>query len=59
MLTEVNTTKYVIKVNGVTIIPNIPSRAIAEATVFGLPPDQRAIAEIVTVTDDGRTMLLG
>ena len=59
MLTEINTTLYAIRVNGATVVANIPSRPLAEATLFNLPPEQRAIAEIVTVTQDGKSLLLG
>jgi hypothetical protein len=59
MLTEVGTTLFAIKVNGQTIVHNIPSRLLAEATLFNLPPEQRALAEIVVVTSDGRSVLLG
>lgn len=59
MLTEVGPTLYAIKVNGKIVVPNIPSRSLAEATLFNLPADQRAIAEIVTVTSDGKSLLLG
>jgi hypothetical protein len=59
MLTEVDVVLYAIKINGQTIIPNIPSRMLAEAALFNLPASQRALAEIVTVTSDGRSVLLG
>lgn len=59
MLTEVGTTLYAIKVNGQTVATNIPSRSLAEATLFNLPPDQRNIAEIVAITSSGQTVLFG
>lgn len=59
MLTEINTTLYAIKVNGHVIVANIPSRELAEATLFNMAPEQRALAEIVPVTHDGRSLLLG
>lgn len=59
MLTEVAVTKYAIKVNGQTLIPNIPSRSIAEATLYNLPQEQRALAEIVAITSDGKQALFG
>lgn len=59
MLTEIATTSFSIVVNGQVLIRNIPSRQIAEATVFGLPTEQRAVAEIVTITQDGKALLLG
>lgn len=59
MLTEINTTLYAIRVNGKIVVSNIPSRPLAEATLFNMAPDQRAVAEIVTVTQDGKSLLLG
>lgn len=59
MLAEVNPTLYCVRVGGRVIATNIPSRVLAEATLFQLPPDQRALAEIVPVTQDGRSLLLG
>jgi hypothetical protein len=59
MLTEVPTTTYAIKVNGQIVVPNIPSRSLAETALFMMPASQRVLAEIVTVTTDGKTMLLG
>lgn len=59
MLTEINTTLYAIKVNGHVMVANIPSRELAEATLFNMTPEQRALAEIVPVTPDGRSLLLG
>lgn len=59
MLTEINQTLFAVKVNGRIVATNLPSRAIAEAQVYNLPADQRSLAEIVTVTSDGRQMLLG
>lgn len=59
MLTEINTTLFAIKVNGQTIVTNIPSRSLAEATLFNLPPEQRNLAEIVAVTSDGKSVLFG
>lgn len=59
MLTEVNSTLYAVVVQGRTIATNIPSRGLAEATIFQLPADQRAVAEIVPVTQEGKTILFG
>lgn len=59
MLTEINTTLFAIKVNGHVVVANIPSRELAEATLFTMSPEQRALAEIVSVTPDGRSLLLG
>lgn len=59
MLTEINTTLYAIKVNGHVVVANIPSKELAEATLFNMAPEQRALAEIVPITPDGRSLLLG
>ena len=59
MITEVTPTFFCIKIKGVVVVPNIPSRQLAEATLFNLPADQRVIAEIVPVTADGKSLLLG
>lgn len=59
MLTEVNSTMYSVVVQGRVVSTNIPSRTLAEATIFTLPPDQRAVAEIVPVTSDGKQVLFG
>lgn len=59
MLTEVAPTLFCVRVNGHVIAPNLPSKTIAEQVVYALPVDQRALAEIVPMTADGRSILLG
>jgi hypothetical protein len=59
MLTEIGQTLYAIRINGRTIVPNLQSRQLAEATLLNLPADQRAIAEIVPITPEGKTVLFG
>lgn len=59
MLTEIDVTKYAIKLNGMIIKSNLPSRAIAEAELFKLPDHQRMVAEIVVMTQDNKTILFG
>lgn len=59
MLAEVQPTLFQVRVAGRVIANNLPSRQLAEATIFTLPVDQRALAEIVPVTNDGRSILLG
>jgi hypothetical protein len=59
MLTEVDTTSFAVKINGVVVIPNLPSRMVAENLISSLPPAQRAVAEVVTMTKDGKTLLFG
>lgn len=59
MLTEVNSTVYSVVVQGRTIATNIPSLGLAEATVFSLSAEDRALAEIIPTTTDGKQVLLG
>lgn len=59
MLTEINSTTYAIKVNGQYIIKDIPSYTLAESALYGLTPELRAVAEIVPLTTDGKSLLLG
>lgn len=59
MFTEAIPILFAVKVNGRTVSTNLPSRSIAEAQIFNLPADQRSLAEIVSVTSDGRQVLLG
>lgn len=60
MLTE-NTPplQYVVKVNGIIVSSNLPSKQLAENVVFGLPPEQRAVAVIEPTTATGQTLLFG
>lgn len=59
MLTEINQTQYAIRVNGRVVASNLPSRQLAEATLLNLPPEQRALAEIVPMTAEGKQVLFG
>jgi hypothetical protein len=59
MLTEVGQTLYQIKVAGRVVATNIPSRQLAEATLFNLPPADRSQATIETITTEGKSLLLG
>lgn len=59
MLTEVNSTQYKVVVEGRVVANNVPSYQLAEATVFSLPADQRAVAQIVPITPEGKTVLFG
>lgn len=59
MLTEISNTQYKIIVEGRVVASNIPSYQLAEATVFSLPADQRAVAQIVPITPEGKTVLFG
>lgn len=59
MLTEINQTQYAVKVGGQIVQSNLPSRQLAEAVILTLPQEQRAIAEVVPITSDGKTVLFG
>lgn len=59
MLTEINQTLYAIVVNGRTIATNLPSRQLAEATMLTLPANERALAEIIPITQGGKQVLFG
>lgn len=50
---------YVIKVNGVAISESFTSSMAAELAKNNLPDEQRTLAEVVPVTTDGKTLLLG
>lgn len=59
MLSEVDETKFVVKVNGRVVSDTFASRMLAEQAVANLPKDQQPIAEIVPVTSGGQEILLG
>lgn len=60
MLTEVPfQTKYVVKVQGRVVSAPQASRNLAEAFILNLPVDQRSLAEVVPVSDQGKELLLG
>lgn len=59
MITENNPTVYSIRVNGVVLFANLASRTLAEATLFQLSLEQRALAEIVPTTVQGQQILFG
>lgn len=59
MITEVAPTVWAVVVNGRTIASNLPSRMLAEAAVMNLTPEQRAQAQIVPMTQQGQSILLG
>lgn len=59
MLTEVAPTVWAVKVNGQIVISNLQSQRLAENAIFTLPENQRAIAEVVPMTTDGKAMLFG
>ena len=59
LITEELPMKYLVVVNGTPISNPQASRSLAEAIVLQLPADQRMVAEIRSVTTDGRQLLLG
>lgn len=59
MLTEVDSTKFSVVVQGRVVSANIATRNLAEAVILTLPADQRSLAEIVPVTSDGKQVLFG
>ena len=59
MLTEISQTMFNVVIQGRTIASNLPSRQLAEAALLNLPPDQRMVAEIVPMTNDGKRVLFG
>jgi len=50
---------YVVRVNGSNITTPVTSRHVAETTLNSLPPETQALAEIVSVTTDGKEFLFG
>lgn len=59
MLTEQEPTKFQVIINGVPYGSAQPTRALAEALLSNLTPDQRALSEIRVVTQDGKQLLFG
>ena len=59
LINEQEQVKYVIVVNGKRVSVPFATRMLAEQHLGNLPPDQQTLAEIVTVTEDGRQVLLG
>lgn len=59
MLTEVSATQFNVIVQGKVVATSIPSKQLADMFIMNLPADQRALAEAVPVTTDGKTVLFG
>jgi len=59
IIDDVNTVRYVIKVNGIEISDRFGERMMAEMAKNNLPNEQKLLAEIVTITTDGKQLLLG
>ena len=50
--------KYVVKVNGQSRTAALP-KTLAEAAIQNLPESERALAQLVPVTEGGQEILLG
>lgn len=59
MLTEVQPTLYNIVVHGKVVLANIPSKALAESSVYSLSIEDRLAASIIPVTLGGQQVLFG
>lgn len=59
MLTEIESTQYVVKVNGIPVSSPQPTLRLAEAILLALPAQQQVLAEIIPVTSGGQQILLG
>lgn len=59
MISEVEQMKYVVKVGSAFVSQPLPSRFLAEQELSKLPAEQQSQATIVTVTLDGKEILLG
>lgn len=59
MLTEVAPQRFIIKVKGIQIGMPQPTQHLAELQLMMLTEEQRQYAEIVTITADGKSLLLG
>jgi len=56
---EVSTVEYILKVNGVPVSGKFTDRTACEMAKLSLPEEQRMLAEVVTVTTDGKQVLFG
>ena len=56
---EVNTVEYVLKINGVEVSGKFTDKTACEMAKNNLPEEQRMIAEVVTITTDGKRVLFG
>lgn len=59
MLTEAQPTKFQVVINGIPYgAPQITPQ-LAEMLLYNLTPDQRLVAEVRSVTSDGKQLLMG
>jgi len=60
MITDgMDTVFFVVKVNGVEKSTRFTDRMMAEMAIKDLPTDQQMLAEVQTITNDGKQLLLG
>ena len=59
ILTDNQQIYYVVRVNGANITAPVTSKQVAESTLNTLPPETQALAEVVSVTSDGKELLFG
>ena len=59
LIDDENTLRYVVMVNGVEVSPRFQTPQLAEMQLINLTEDQKAIAEVVPVTEGGAKLLLG
>lgn len=57
ILDSMNEVYYVIKVNGVEISTKFTDKLVAEMARNNLPEEQRLLAEVISVTTDGKQVL--
>lgn len=56
---DMNVVYYAVKINGVITSAKYSEKMMAEMAKEQLPEDQKALAEVVQVTADGKQLLLG
>lgn len=59
MLTEAQPTKFQVVINGIPYGAPQPTTQLAEMLLYNLTPDQRLVAEVRSVTSDGKQLLMG
>ena len=59
LMNDANTIQYIIKINGVPVSAPFGDKMLAEQAKNNLPEEQRILAEVVPITNDGKQVLLG
>lgn len=59
ILTDGEVVRYVVRVNGQERSERFDNAMLAEMAKHNLSPEERAVAEVVPVTADGKQVLLG